>query len=653
MRIKLSNLIWLAILVSLPLALYLPGLNYPLLFDDRLLSSGDLFAQYGALLDLKPRLLSYGSFVWVQDAFGTGWWKQRLVNLALHAAVILALWGFYREILRFIQPTEAHGGGTHPSAAYHESPALILAIGCFALNPVAVYAVAYLIQRSILMATLFVVLALWLFARGLATGKLWPYLASLLCYALAVLAKEHAMMAPLAALPVYILVARPAGRKLAVIGLAGAVLVALVGGLLAMHYGAIIAQPFDEHSKVYLAQLAALGGDVERNAYPLSLVNQSYLFFKYGLYWLVPYEGWMSIDMRPPFPLSLLTWPQTLGVLGYLAVLIGAMWLLIRRRDGLALVGLALLLPALLFATEFITVWVQDPFVLYRSYLWAIGIPGLVFFACHGLPSRALLVLGVVLAMLFGWQGWERVHSMSSPERVWSDAIAKLPDDARAVGRWFPYLNRAEDYLARDKLNDAYRDFLASSSLGDRGLGKYNIGAMLGMVGKYPESLSALDEAVAQGYDGFGVAYQRGVALHGLGRVPEAYAAFKSDLAKAPPEMRVRILAAMGKSAMAMGKGAEALAHLTEARSLAPGSAAIEAELGMAYIVAGEHQKAYALFDGLLKTSPTAPVYYGRALASYGLKQKSQALADIEAALRLAPDNPGLLPWRAKIQAMP
>jgi hypothetical protein len=99
------------------------------------------------------------------------------------------------------------------------------------------------------------------------------------------------------------------------------------------------------------------------------VLNQSWLFFHYGVRWFLPVAEWMSINLRPPFPV---TWgfPHVLGIVGYLAVLAGGAFLLLRHRDWRAIVGLALLLPALLFGTEFTTVWVQDPFVLYRSYLW-------------------------------------------------------------------------------------------------------------------------------------------------------------------------------------------------------------------------------------------------------------------------------------------
>jgi hypothetical protein len=506
-----EKIVWPILVALALLVIYLPSLSNPPLFDDRLLSSGDLFAQYGSLSELKPRLLSYGSFVWLQELFGAGWWKQRLFNLLIHVGVVSALWGFYRQLASAIAAPANDDGS--PAQPYRDSAALGLALGVFALNPVAVYAVAYLIQRSILMATLFVVLALWAFARGVAQGEGRWFALSALCYVLAVLSKEHAIMAPLAAVPVYILVARPSPRRLMALALGGSVLIAAVGALLVAHYGEIIGKPFDQYSRIYLAQLSALGADVDKNAFALSIVNQAYLFFKYGFHWFAPHGAWMSIDLRPPFPVSLWSFPQIFGVLAYLSIIAAGLFLLIRYRDGRSLVGLSLLLPATLFVTEFSTVWVQDPFVLYRSYLWAIGVPGIVLVLFHGLSGRALLVMGVVLGMGFTWQGLDRGISMTSPETVWSDAIAKLPNDARAVGRWFPYLNRAEAYLDQGRYNEAYRDFSASSKLGDHGLGAYNIAAMLGMHGKYQDSLKMLDEAKRQGYAGFGLDYQRGVAL--------------------------------------------------------------------------------------------------------------------------------------------
>lgn len=652
MRKAYQDTLWLGLVALALLAIYLPALSNPPIFDDRLLSSGELFNQYGVLSELKPRLLSYGSFIWLQELFGQGWWKHRLVNLLIHGGVILALWGFYRQLTAVVA-TPANDDGT-PGQPYRESPALGLAIGVFALNPVAVYAVAYLIQRSILMATLFVVLALWSFARGLATGQSRWFPLAVVAYLLAVLSKEHAIMAPLAAVPVYILVARPSPRRLLVLALGGSLLVAAVGAMLAIRYGEIIGKPFDEYSRIYVAQLSGLGRDIEHHAYPLSIFNQAYLFFKYGFHWFAPLSSWMSIDLRPPFPITFWSIPQLAGVAGYIAVLVGGMWLVIRYRDGRALLGLSLLMPATLFITEFSTVWIQDPFVLYRSYLWAIGVPGIVLLLFHGLSGRVLLVTGVILGAGFVWQGMDRGFSMSTPEALWSDAINKLPNDPLAVGRWFPYVNRAEIYLDQGRLNEAYRDFKASSLLGDHGLGAYNIAAMFGMTGKYPESLKMLDEAGRQGYDGFGLEYQRGVALYGLGKYTEARQSFAAALKKQyPVYMGGRIYMAMGRAARAAGDHAAALTDFRKASELAPQDPEIAYEFGALHLTAHRYDQALAQFDSALAQSPSAPVYHARAIAHYQLNRKAAALADIEAALRLKPDEPAMRQWREKIRAMP
>jgi len=156
-RLSGLELAWIPLVAAALLAIYLPGLDNPLVYDDGFLGEG-LFAQYGSLFPIRVRMLSYGSFVWIRDLFGDGWWKQRLFNLALHMGVVIALWGLYREILRHIA-APADEGATAP-VPYYRSATVGLAVGFFALNPAAVYGVGYLIQRSIVMATLFTVLSL-------------------------------------------------------------------------------------------------------------------------------------------------------------------------------------------------------------------------------------------------------------------------------------------------------------------------------------------------------------------------------------------------------------------------------------------------------------------------------------------------------------
>jgi tetratricopeptide (TPR) repeat protein len=648
-RISRTEWTWLGLLAVAVAIVYLPGLDNPPVFDDDYLASGELFRDYANTLQLRARMLSYGSFVWVHALFGEGWWKQRLVNVLIHAGVVLALWGFYRELLRHIAPPEGE------TAPLNRSPALGVALAAFALNPVAVYAVAYLIQRSILLATLFVLLSLTAFARGVRTGKAAWFAAAVIAYGLAVASKEHAILTPLAAMPVLVLVARPSPRRLGAVAAIGLGLVGIAWVLLRQRYGDIIGTPFDEYSRVYLSQLAALQPDAPKHAYALSIINQAWLFFGYGVRWMLPWTDWMSISLRPPFPLTYATFPQLLGPIGYLGVIAGGAWLLWRYRDWRALLGISLLVPALLFATEFAVVWVQDPFVLYRSYLWAIGIPGLVFCMAHGPSPKILLAIGLVIAVYLAYTAIDRVVSLDTPERAWSDAIAKLPQDPRAVGRWFPYLNRGALYVDRDEFALALRDFEKSEALGDLGMGAFNTGAVLAAQGKHADALAAFDRAQRQGYDLYNLPFQRGLSLMALNRPAEAYAEFQKARAKDPPSpTRELMLLDLGKLGLQLNHADQAIQDLQQLVTIDPKNQEGRYLLAMAVITHGQPERGKALLDAVIaEGNAAAPAYYGRALAHYGLKQKAEARADIAEAIRRDPGNAMLREWAKRIDALP
>lgn len=654
-KISRAELLWLPIVAAALLAIYLPGLGNELVFDDIRLTDGTIDA-YASLTEFRVRLLSYGTFPWLAALLGEGWWKQRIVNLAIHLGVVTVLWAFYREILQCIEsPRPDHSNPAADRGAYFRSPALGVAIGFFALNPAAVYGVAYLIQRSILMATFFVVLALWLFVNGVRNRRPWLVAAAFASYLLAIASKETALLAPVAAIPLYILAARPAPRRLLVLAGLGASIVALASAAFYFRYGEIIGKPFDEFSDVYLSQLGKLHPDARRNAYPLSIMNQAYLFFEYGLRWLLPWEGWMSINLRPPFPVTFLTIPQALGIVGYLTVIVVGFRLIIRHRDWRALVGVSALLPALLFGTEFITVWVQDPFVLYRSYLWAIGIPGVVFYFVHGPSARWLGVVALVLGSLLAWQAFDRVASMRTAESVFSDAIAKLPDDPRSVGRWFPYVNRGNAYLDHDKIDLAIRDFQTSSHLDDLGIGAFNAGSLLASKGRHTDALASFDLAERQGYGGHGLQFQRGLSLVALRRFEEAYQQFEAARSLNPPSpMREIVALNLGRIALQTGRKQEAIKSLEQLVAWEPASKEGRYLLAMAYVTGGQPERALAVLDKLIADDPrAAPALYARALANMGLKRKAQALADIDEAIRIDPANANLREWQAKIRAMP
>lgn len=634
---------WL-ILTALVLVVYLPGLDHELIFDDARLLDGTIFERYGSLMELRPRMLSYGSFVWVEAVVGEGWWKQRLVNIALHLGVTLALYVLFKSLLRHVSGSGSgmdEFGRVGPSG----EAALRVGVALFALNPVAVYTVAYLVQRSILMATLFSVLACVVFVRGLDTGRRGWFVAAILLYGCAALSKGHSVMIAAMAVPLYVFVRRPNWRVLAWVG-GGCGVVLLVGAALQLqHYVGIVGEVFDTASRIYLEQIDALRPGAAEDAWALSVLNQAALFFKYGLLWLFPNVQWMSVDMRPAFPLSWWSFPELPAALAYLSLLGASAYAVLRRSDALGFGGLCLLFPLLVFMTEFATVWIQDPFVLYRSYLWAIALPGLWVFLLSGLRPKWLYLGGLIVALLFAGLALERTLSLRDAYRAWNDAAEKVDLGASpaAVGRWRAFLNRGSYFLEHGLAEQAYADFARAEQLGEgEGSASFNLGVSLQLMKRHEEALAKLDAAAAWGFDESALHFHRGESLYALGRFEAAVEAYGVAIRKRRQgeEAREHARLRRAEAAVAAQRYDMAVADFEWLLQDDPEDMRLLTGLGMARIGQQNGAAAHAIFDALIARRDTADFRYGRALAALLQGDRAAARSDIEQALRADPDNP-------------
>ena len=291
------------VLLTLGLALvlcgvYATGLHNALIFDDARLTDGTVVQGYGGAAAFNwRRWLSYSSFIWL-GLDGEVFTAQRVFNLLLHLGVCASVFALFAQLVQLLPLN----GQDEEEARARRRAAVLVGVVVFALNPVAVYAVGYLIQRSIVMATGFAVLSCACLVRGLlmrgAVAWAW-YAGALLAGALAVLSKEHALMLPLMAVVLYVYVRRPSAKHMAVMSSLGVVALAVCAALMWKALGNIVgAATMDDTSEAYLAQLNALHPGFAQQAYALSLINQAALFFVYGALWLLPNPGWMAMDLR-------------------------------------------------------------------------------------------------------------------------------------------------------------------------------------------------------------------------------------------------------------------------------------------------------------------------------------------------------------------
>lgn len=647
-----------AVVVLTPLivvATYWGVWTHGLIFDDGGLPA--LIQQYASIDALRPRLLAYGSFAWLEHGLGWahGGAAQRLFNLAIHAGVVVGLFMLHRGLLARL-PEPLTSGDDADGRAPQLQIALGIAVLMFAAHPMATYAVGYLIQRSILMATLFVVWGLVALSWSLRGGHWIGYPIAFICYLLAMLSKEYALAAPVLALGLYIWLARPPRPVLLKLGLMLGVLTVGAGVLLLTHYSHVIGEAFDPSAKAFVDQLGQVAPEAAAQAYGLSVLNQTWLFFRYGFFWFVPNVWAMSIDLRPPFPTGFTYFPQVLGIVGYASLIGLGLRLLLTRRDRWGLFGLYLLMPLVLFVTEFSSVWIQDPFVLYRSYLWAIPLPGIWALMLMRVRTDNLLALGACLIIVLGVLAHERVNSMRDSYTVWNDAAQKVDLNApdSAVGRWRAFMNRGSYHLGNKALEPATQDFEMAVRLGNPfGTVEYSLGAAYNLMGKHEDALRALNNAVGKGFTDSAVFYERGRAHARLNRHAEAFADFTRMLETAT-DSRVKLLAHQERAELGLrlGRMAEVVADYTAIVAANPNDQKARFNLGMAYVALERYTEALVRFREILRADGnSAAATYGLALAYHLSGETHNARAMIDRAVQLDGRNPTYKRLQADIAA--
>ncbi len=638
---NLRALIYASLLIFAVLLANSTGLNNEFIFDDVALLNGTIFNEFGSLAHLRVRMLSYGSFAWIHALTGGNIPVQRLFNIFLHLCTCWSLYKLFALLLPRIDYAESDRSA--PGFAASQVAALRVGVLVYAMHPIAAYAVGYLIQRSIVMATLFGVLACWAFVRAIIERKWLWHVAAFVFYVFALMSKQQVAFIAGLAFPLYIFLTRPKRVRVAVI-VAVAITLLIISLVAIQHlFPHLVGKVIDGPSLAFVGQLDKLRPGAQEQIYALSVMNEAALFFYYGALWAVPYVGWMSIDMHPPFPLTLTSFPHLVGALAYVAVLILAVAAVLRRSDVWGFIGLCLLFPLILFWSEFSTVWVQDPFVLYRSYLWAIPVPALIAVLLTGFSPGTLYKIAVVLSLALGTSTIDRITSMKNDQAIWSDVIAKmtLPGSPNAVGRARAFMNHGMERLERSELSLAMNDFKVAQALGAiSGEALFAMGMTQHAMGRPAEALELLRQAEAAGYSGPLLHFHRGESQYALGMMAEAIDNYTKVLAQPLYELqKERARIGRADAALRLSRFSDAKIDFEWLTTQRPKQTQYLMGLGLSRLGLKDAAGALQTFNTMMLEKPDALAYYGRSLAQYHLGNKVDAERDIEKAVQLEPKN--------------
>ena len=643
----INNIFYRSLVYALVMAaglfgLYSFGLNNKLVFDDSLLSNGTILQQYGNLWPLRPRLLSYGSFVWLDAVWNQNWVAQRIFNTTIHFATALSVSALVYKLLK-ISNHWTEEQKQSPDFKVNLQTASYGAAAIWAFHPIAVYGVSYLIQRSIIMATLFTVLMLLSVVLAMEKKRPAWYAAALLFFVLALASKEYAITTLLLVPVLYVYVQRPTYRQVFVIAAISLTLLASAAAVLFLSYGSILGQVFDETSIAFATQLEKVQPGISDRLYGLSVLNQASLFWRYGLMWFAPWPSFMAIDIRPAFPLEFFSF-ELLGALAYMLLIATCVWVLICRQDIWKLVALAILVPSLLFMTEFATVWIQDPFVLYRSYLWSIGVPILVAILLSYLSSKRTIIFSAAACMALGAMSFERIDSFYDARSVWSDASTKIDRqaDANAVGRWRPFLNQGNAVFDRGDYQEAARLFKAAAELGETGgFARMNWGVAMQHLGQHDQALRQFSLAEAQGIQTAEFHFVRGESYFETNAFDDAVKSYTKALEKSKSlEVSLPSRARRAWAFTLMDDHDAAISDFAVVIAAEPDVPKHVTGLAMALHGKKDFAKALELLDKAISTQPNADFYFTRALTHFEMGNRKASQDDLSVATKAQPNNP-------------
>lgn len=528
------------------------------------------------------------------------------VNLVIHVLAALALFGVIRRTLTL--PALAGRFGA-------DARLLALAIAAlWALHPAATGAVTYISQRVESLMALCYLATLYCFIRHATEGgRRWAVLAVAACL-LGMASKEVMITAPVLIL-LY-------DRTF----LAGS-----FGGALRLRRALHLALAA---TWIFLAWLMLEARLADRGiGYSLGISTLDYALTESRAVWtylrLSVWPHPLVFDYGWTFVTGFAAAAPYLAVVGALVLLTGfALW----RRPAPGFLG-AWFFLILSPSSSFVPI-IQQPIAENRLYLPLAAVPALAVLGFYVLNRRTLL-LWTAVVLVFGGLTWRRNQDYRSPLALWTDTVAKLPDNARA------HNNLGSALLAADRPGEAMEHFATAARL----LPAYaepreNLGVALLRAGRTAEAVGRLEEALQLRPDSADTLYNLGVALLAAGRTDEAIARSEQALRLNPDHAPAHNN--LSVALLATGKIGPAIASAETAIRLQPGFAEAHYNLGNAVVQAGRPAEAIPHYEAALRLQPgSAQTHNNLGVALLQAGRTAAAAEHFTEALRLQPDHAG------------
>ena len=605
-----------ALLVLAALAAYHNSFSGPFIWDDLFsITDNPTIRHFGSALSppndigVGGRPVSNLTLALNYALGGTDVWGYHALNLLIHTLAGLTLLGLVRRTLQRPVLNERFGASALPLA-------LAVAV-IWTVHPLQTESVTYITQRYESLMGLFYLLTLYCFVRSMesAAPARWQVL-SVGAGLLGVLSKEMIVTAPVMVL---------------------------------LYDRTFVAGSFLEAWRRRWRYYLGLASMWLLLVPLLTGVHQRSAGFGLGVtWWRYALNSCHSVVLY----LKLAVWPHPL-VLDYgtdivhhageitpyvvvLVVLVAGTMVALRRWPVVGFAGawvFVILAPA-----SSVVPLAGQPMAEHRMYLPLAAVLGLGVLGLYTRMGRRSLLVFAAAAVGLGWLTIQRNQDYRSELAIWSDTVAKQPNNERAHNNLGLALEKMPG-----RLNDAIAQYEEALRL-KPGYAEvhYNLGAVWSkMPGRLNDAAAQYEEALRIKPAYVEAHYNLGVAWAQMpGRLNDAAAQYEEALRLKPDHVEAHNNLGLAWSQLP-GRLNDAIAQFEEALRLKPDSAEAHNNLGLVWSqVPGRLQDAIAQYEEALRLKPDfAEAHHNLGLAWSQLPGRLQdAIAQYEAALRLKPD---------------
>lgn len=482
--LRLPKAVHVVVLAVLVFLVYSSNLDGAFIFDDSRIENNpalhiteltfDSLAR-AALESLpKTRPVAHVSFALNYYFHGFETRGYHLVNICIHVLASVVLFLFLKTTLNLLPERRKCGPGTW------------LAFGAalvWAVHPLQTQSVTYIIQRMNSMATLFYILALYLYARGRLAReggvKCFLFGAAILASLLALGSKETAATLPFVVFLYEWYFFRdlsPAWLTRQVIP--AALLLAAITLLAVLYLG--------------LSPVNSVIGSYSGRSFTLAqrLLTEPRVVLFYLSLLLFPHPGRLNLDHHVTVSTGLFSPPSTffsaLALLLLLAAAIGG-----ARRWRLVSFAILWYLGNLVIESSFIGL---ELIFEHRNYLPSmLLILGALIILRDAIPGdRAKIALLTVVVLVFSFWTYERNRVWRDRISLWSDAAAKSPAKAR------PHSNLGVALKKAGRLEEAIFHFTETIRLDPEFYEAYNnLANSYILLGRHEEAIANYKKALA------------------------------------------------------------------------------------------------------------------------------------------------------------